>query len=85
MVFISKQSITFFFDNYIKDLVQGKSNIFSVLQTKQCVMGGRKGGCKPLRSKPESNDVMKLESDTGNHNSQDALEITATTGRGKGS
>lgn len=34
---------------------------------------------------PESNDVMNLASDRGNHNSQDALEITVATGRGKGS
>lgn len=36
-------------------------------------------------SEPESNDVMNLASDRGNHNSQDALEITVATGRGKGS
>lgn len=35
-------------------------------------------------SEPESNDVMNLASDRGNHNSQDALEITVATGRGKG-
>lgn len=34
---------------------------------------------------PESNDVMNLQSDRGNHNSQDAPEITVATGRGKGS